>query len=179
MTSLGRGLTLDVIAETVLGIVVAHFDAAGVDLPERRYVAAGDPSAIAWDCDQLCVALRGIGWGPAEDSAPSSPQVGAGLSAMGVRHAVLSIQLVRCTPSSGERGTGIPSAEVVHAAGLQFARDGGLLSQALVTACSRTGGLVGPGGAATVQAGALTPLGPEGGKHAWDAALAITAMDLA
>lgn len=165
----------------VLKTVEEHFAAAEVSLPDRRYLAAGNPSLVAWDCEQLVVGLSGIGWGAAPDTAPISVKPSAHMSVAGVRHAVFSIQLVRCTPTvsdeEAEMNTPYPAAEEIHAAGVAFMRDAGLISQALVEMVSRLQQGLDRSGIA--QAGVVNTLGPEGGHHAVEATLAITSALLA
>jgi hypothetical protein len=169
------------LALKVLATVEEHFAAGGIALPDRRYVAAGNPSLVAWDCEQLVVGLSGIGWGAAPDAAPISVKPAAHMSVAGVRHAVFSIQLVRCTPAvsdvAAESGQPYPEAEEIHAAGIAFIKDAGLISQALVEMVSRLGQGLDRSGIA--QAGVVNTLGPEGGHHAVEATLAITSALLA
>lgn len=172
---LGQRLAIDTLAPALLTIVEDHFAAASVELPERRYVAAGDPGQIAWDCAQLVVSLRGIGWGPAEDAAPPSPQI-AQMTVFGVRHAVFSISLIRCTPTQPARGSAFPSVEDIHEAGIAFMKDAGLLSQSLVAAASNLHVDLPEG--SDVQAGVITPLGPTGGFHGMEAIFSVTSADL-
>lgn len=179
--SSGERIYVAELAEKVLAVVEAHFAAAGVPLPDRRYLAAGNPSLVAWDCEQLVVGLSGIGWGAAPDAAPISVKPSAHMSVAGVRHAVLSIQLVRCTPTvsdaDAEMSKPYPDAEEIHAAGIAFMKDAGLISQAMVEMVSRLQQGLDRSGIA--QAGVVNTLGPEGGYHAVEATLAITSALLA
>lgn len=175
--SLGKGIAVASIAETLLAVMEEHFAAAAVALPERRYVVAGDPLSIAWDCEQLVVGMTGIGWGQAEDRSSLSGKVAAQTSVVAVRHVIFSIQLVRCTPSKGSgRTNALPEVADMHAAGLAYMRDAGLISQALVTACARLRAGLDLDGMALP--GAVNPLGPDGGFHAVDASIAITSGNL-
>lgn len=176
MTTAGKALTIRGMAESILGSIVDHYAAAAVTLPARQYVAPGDPTQIAWDCEQLVVAIQGIGWGQAPDAGVPTPRIGAPVSALAMRHAIYVVQLVRCTPTEGDPDSGIPEASAIHAAGLEFMTDMGLMSQALMVACAtlRTGldktGLV--------QPGAVNPDGPSGAFHGMSAQIAITAGEL-
>lgn len=175
----GRRVTLREISEALLAAVVDHFTAAGVALPERRYIAPGDPGQVAWDCEQLFVAIQGVGWGqaPSESTEAANVNIGSPVRALAIRHAVLVVSLVRCTPSEGDLDTGMPDVADIHAAGLAFMDDMGLLSQALLEACTRIRpGLPKP---ALVEPGAVTPEGPSGAYHGMTAPLAITVGDLA
>ena len=176
--SLGKGLDLAQLAVDFLAAVESHFASADVDLPERRIVVAGNPALVAWDCDQLTVGLSGIGWGQAPDLAATSVKPGAQISAVGLRHAILSVQLVRCTPSAGTgRGNVTPNADQIHEAGLAFFKDAGLLSQAVMRYTSRLRQQVDKN-SGMIQAGAVQPLGPEGKYHANECSIAITAGNL-
>lgn len=178
-TTLGKRIYVAELAQKVLDGVVAHFEAASVELPDRRYVAPGNPQLIAWDCEQLVVALTGIGWGASPESAGGSVKPGSQMSVQGVRHAVFSIQLVRCTPVSTSTRTPWPPPEEIQAAGEKFMRDAGILSQALVTMVAELRESLTPDRSGLVEAGALTSLGPEGQHHGMEATLAITSLMLA
>ncbi len=161
MTAAGLGLDVAGIADLLLTRTVAHFAEAGVELPERRLLAPGNPAEIAWDQPMLLVALASIGLGNSPGGAGSGVlRQGAGISAMGLRHAVYSVTLTRCDPAPGRDGRP-PSVEVLRTAALGLMRDGGLLSQALVNVCADVAtGL--PQGS-LVQAGEVQTSGPSGG----------------
>ena len=93
-----NGLDVAGTGQRIKDWVVARFEESNQPLPERRYCAPGDPRSIAWDCEQFVVALGGIGWGQALDESSSSARTGSPVSVMGMRHAVYTLQLVRCTP---------------------------------------------------------------------------------
>lgn len=178
--SLGKGLDIAGVAQDLLDHVIRHWERAtpgtAVPLPERRLVAPGDPRTIAWDCEQLTISLEGIGFGPAVDiSASPSPRAGISLSVNSLRHAVLTVSVVRCTPQGGEDGTP-PSMGALHAAGLTYLRDCGLLSQAVVTFAGIMRAELDD--TESVQCGAVTPFGPSGGFHSADCAMAITTPTL-
>lgn len=170
----GQAISVQGLAQKTLAAVVDHYTMAGAGstLPERRAVVAGDPRGIAWDCEQLTVTLAGVGWGPAVDTTVLSPQTAAQTSVMALRHVVLAVTLVRCTPAPGRDGQP-PSIQALEAAGLQFMRDAGLLSQALVELCSKLKD--GLPREARAQPGIVDPVGPEGGFHGLETSLAITA----
>lgn len=176
MTAPGQGLDLVGVAGDMLDVVVAQFEAAGHPLPERRYVAPGDPGEVAWDCEQFVITLDGIGWGQAVDDSQPSPRAGTPVSVMGLRHAVFSLSLVRCTPTPPPRAS-LPTVEAVHEAGLVFLRDAGLLSQALLNMAVNLGRALRNEG--SVQAGAVETAGPSGGYHGLQGSLAITVGALA
>lgn len=177
-SSLGKRLNTVELAESFYQGVVDHFEAAGVALPTRQYIAAGDPNQVAWDCEQFVVSLGGIGWGPAPDVNVLSPQLNAQASAVSLRHIVITFQIVRCTPGPGARGQA-PDPAAIHANGIQSFRDAGLLSQALVTACTRVRTVLGvPANSGLVQSGAVDPAGPEGQYVGVTSTVAITAAEL-
>ncbi len=161
MTAAGLGLDIASIGDLILTKVVAHFDAADTALPERRLLAPGSPAEIAWDCPMLLVCLASIGLGNSPGGAGSGTQrQGAGISAMGLRHAVFSVTLTRCDPAPDNRGNP-PSVEVLREAALGLMRDAGLLSQALVNICTEVAGGLPRG--SLVQAGDVQTSGPSGG----------------
>lgn len=171
MSSFGKGLDLVTEAELLLDTVIDHFSAAAVALPERQHLVAGDPREFAWDCEQLTVSLQGIGWGPATDASSPTPRTGKPASVLSVRHAVLAVTLVRCTPMMGDQGDP-PPAEALDVAGRGFMRDAGLMSQALVTYVSRATARLDR--VASVEAGVVEPLGPSSTHHGIEAVLAVT-----
>ena len=173
MTTAGLGLDITAEAEALLAAVVNHFQSAAVALPSRQHLVAGDPRNFAWDCEQLTVSMQGIGWGPATSAAPASPRTGAPASVTSVRHVVLLVTLVRCTPQMSDGAEPEPpSADALDAAGREFMRDAGLLSQAIARyvsdATSRLDRV------ASVEAGVVEPLGPSAEFHGLEASLAIT-----
>jgi hypothetical protein len=177
MTSVGKRLSIQEMAESILGAIVDHYAAAPATLPARQYIAPGDPTQIAWDCEQLVVSVQGIGWGQAPSAGQSpSPKIGAQVSATALRHVIFDVALVRCTPSDGDAVTGLPDPADIHAAGLEFMRDMGLMSQALVTACAAV--RAGLDRSALVEPGAVNPAGPSGAFHGMSAQIAVTAGTL-
>lgn len=182
MSTLGRGIAVKALARSVLAAVETHWQNApqALPLPERRFVAPGDPSSQAWDCEQLVVSLTGIGFGPAQDAAPPvTPRAGSPTSIMSIRHAVFDIALVRCLPGPTGRAATPPTVDVLNAAGEQFMVDAGMLSQALVWWASRTQRDVLPGdGASSVQLGVITPGEAAGAFVGMSAAAIVTCAAL-
>lgn len=173
--TLGQGLDITSEAAVLLATVAEHFAAAAVPLPDRQCLVAGDPRQFAWDCEQLTVSLQGIGWGPASSAATTAPRTGSPASVMATRHAVLAVTLVRCTPQMAEDGSP-PSADELDAAGREFMRDAGLLSQAIVTYVSSATRRLDR--VASVEAGVVEPVGPSATHHGLEAQLAITVGSL-
>lgn len=94
-------------------------------LPDRRYVAPGEPRTVAWDCSagQVTVALEGSPLGRSQELAgrpAQSPNRNA--AAMYVRQANYELQIVRPTPGPGGSGQP-PSTEALYAAGLSMLED--------------------------------------------------------
>lgn len=178
--SFGKGLDVAGTAQELLDHVVAHYAAAtpgsAEPLPTRRIIAPGDPQTVAWDCEQLIVSLAGVGFGPAVDAAPApSPRAGLPLAAQALRHAVIAIDLVRCTPSGDNNGNP-PAADAINTSGLIFMRDCGMLSQAVVTFAGILRSRLPD--TSSVQCGVVAPFGPSGGFHAAEVTIAITVAEL-
>lgn len=181
MSTLGRGIAVRTLALNILNAVETHWlNSAAAPLPDRRYVAAGDPGSQPWDCEQLVVALTGIGFGPAQDAAPPvTPRAGTPASIMTVRHAVFNIALVRCAPVPTGRAATPPTVEALQAAGEQYMTDAGVLSQALVWWASRTQKNLLPGdGASSVQLGVIEPDETSGGFVGMAGAAIVTCAAL-
>lgn len=171
---IGQALNIATLGSQLLAAVEQHFAPTDNPLPERRGIVPGEPRTIAWDCEQLTVSLVGIGWGQALDAASPSPQAGGSAKALSLRHAVLAVTLVRCTPSPTRNGP--PTMEKLNAAGLGFLRDAGMLSQAVAEFVTRLRQGLGP--ESLVQPGAVEPVGPSGGFQGLECTLAITAAKL-
>jgi hypothetical protein len=168
----GQYIDVPSIAQAVLIGVAAHFSDAGVELPDRQVIAPGEPRTVAWDCNAVMVTLGGIVWGQAPGAGGGARQTGNPIS-VGVRHAVISVQIVRCaTDSDGD----IPDAEKLTDEGLIFMKDAALLAEALIALCRRGGALARAGSAVP---GDVIPLGPDGGFAAVEGGLSVTAKDLA
>jgi hypothetical protein len=116
-------------AEAILAAVVAWYadEAHGAEpLPERRYVAAGDPRAVAWDCDagQVTVAFASSALQVRQDLAGPITQSpgGRNRSVQMMRSGSFELQVVRPTPQMGYEGEA-PSAEVLSAHGISLLHD--------------------------------------------------------
>jgi hypothetical protein len=161
--ALGQALDVYQLGSSLFQAVVDHFAAHSQaeyrDLPERRYLEAGDSTSIAWDCELFAVSMEGIGVGSSQDSPAPAMAPGRGTSVSAVRFVTLACTLVRCCPTLGENGEFPPVAELA-AAGALFFRDSGLLSQAVVEWASQMRRSLGP--SAEVRLGDVIPAGPEG-----------------
>lgn len=162
-------------AEELLELLVAVAAAEAVDLPPRVYISAGRPENVAWDCEQLVLAmsalepqiafLQGVeelSGTPASSSLPSFPT------------ALLGISLVRCHPEPVITRDNVipPSVEAECAAALVSMTDAALLRRFAVEAMK-----VAPGSGVhltAVRAGSVLPGGPEGGFSGTTLALAVT-----
>lgn len=162
---IGNRLNVLEIAQTLRDGVAEHW-AARTDpqvqaLPDRRLLLGGDAALVSWDCEQLTVALQGVGNGQSDDTAATAPQLGAGTSVFNTRHAVFEVLLLRCVATLDDDGNPPPDA-TLEAEGELLLRDAGMLSQALTEIASRVKQrLLEPGGIARV--GQILPVGPEGG----------------
>lgn len=170
----GQAINTASLAGKLLAAVEEHFAGTDNPLPDRRGVVPGESRTIAWDCEQLTVSLDGIGWGQAIDATPTSPQAGGPASVSALRHAVFSIQLVRCTPTRRDGKT--PEMDQLNAAGMVFMRDAGMLSQAVVEFVTQLRQGLDP--TVRVQAGVIEAIGPSGGYHGLACALIVTASRL-
>lgn len=170
----GQGLDVAAIAETILDGINSHYAAAGVELPQRRIIAPGAPELVAWDCPMVIVTCSGIGLGPAPGVKNGAQRTGNPISAMGVRHAIFAVQIVRKTPEATQGGLRPPDVAKLTKAGLAHMRDMGLLSQALVEVCSTIDQQLRKLPDALVQPGAVDSVGPEGGMAGVQGSLAVT-----
>lgn len=180
MSTIGRGVAVRALALDLMAVIESHWaQSMATPLPARRYVAPGDPGSQVWDCEQLVISLAGVGFGPAEDSGPTSPRAGGPASVMSVRHAVFNVALVRCMPTPTGRNATAPSMEALQDAGEQFMQDAGVLSQALVRWGSRTQKSLQPGdGTASVRLGVIETGEASGGFVGLTALAAVTCANL-
>jgi len=183
VTTLGRWVDVLGACQTVQAAIQAQFEAAGVELPDRQYIAAGAPGDEAWDCEQLVVALQGIAWGVAEEAYAQAVQSGTNMSAQSMRHAVIEVSLVRAITVTSQRN-GQPEVEDMNADGVRFLLDCGVLSQGMVVAASNlhdvgmdTISPVFPGGV-VARPGIVDPVGPSGGFVGATATIYVSVMDL-
>jgi hypothetical protein len=188
------------VAQMLLDGVVSHYADAGEPLPSRRYVAAGGAREVAYDCEQVTVALSGIGWGPSPDRSQGSQRTGTPMAALALRHAVFAVAVVRKDVDSQaadvadvwdpEADARFPSAEVMNRLGLRHMRDAALVSQALLNTATEVRNLprlrqvgreltVNPAASdRLVQPGLVESLGPAGGYVSVEAAFTVTVPDV-
>lgn len=179
MSMPGQGIAVRALANGILDAVVSHWGGVAAPLPDRRYVAFGDPASVPWDCEQLVISLAGVGFGPAQDAAPPvTPRAGTPASIMSVRHAVFNIALVRCIPGPTGRNATPPTVAVLQEAGDRFMTDAGMLSQALVRWGARLFKALPNDGASSVQLGVIEPGEASGGHVALTGAAIVTCAAL-
>lgn len=82
--------------QSVLDGIAQTFGQAGVDLPERQYTTFGE---AAHDCQQVTVGFEQMYLGPPGDQAQTPQKCTA------PRTVVLLVEIVRCIPVLGTRGT--------------------------------------------------------------------------
>jgi hypothetical protein len=175
MTTAVTPLVLAPTAQGLLDWVETSYANASRALPERKVIVPGAPGVIAWDCEQLTVALASITTGGTVASVNILPQIGSGAGVGLLRQATWSIQVVRCSATTADDGAP-PSVAELDAAAMTQLDDAGMLSQALVNLVSaqlRPEWLP-PG--AVVNAGQVATLGPEGGFQAVEATVTLSAM---
>lgn len=117
----GEGADVEILPaylQLVLDKVVGTFEQAGIELPERRYIAYGD---VAADCEQLTVQFQQL-----YDGSPGG-NPNAVQQCDGPRSVVMVVELFRCVPTTaGPRG-GPPSPEAMDASTVIFLKDAWLL----------------------------------------------------
>jgi hypothetical protein len=164
------------IARGLLTEVVNHYADAAVALPERRCLVPGAPGAVAWDCEQVTLALAQLSVDTGGNQASLLPMAGSAAGVMLTRLATFAIQVVRCSPVSDDEGTP-PAPELLETAALTAYDDVGMLSQLLVEVAALVPGTRSwlPIGS-RVNAGQVASLGPEGGMQAVEATVTVSAM---
>lgn len=112
--------TLVVRLNGILDVVVQTFAQAGVSLPERRFVTAGQ---TAHDCEQVSVSFVQLNLG-----VPGDPGNEA-VRCDGPRSVLVSVEVVRCIPTANAR-TGTVSVDAIDAASEMQLVDAWLLMEA-------------------------------------------------
>jgi hypothetical protein len=183
VTTLGRWIDVLGAVQIVQAAVLRQFEACGVELPDRQYIAAGLPAEEAWDCEQLVVACQGVAWGVAEEAYQQTVQSGTGMSVQGTRHAVIEVSLVRGITTTNQGRNGQPSVEDMNADGVRFMMDCGIMSQGMIiaasdlaadgikTAATFPNGLV-------ARPGIIDPIGPSGGYVGVNSTMYVSLTDL-
>lgn len=159
-------------AQAILAATVAYYAAHENDtdrparpLPARRYVAAGDPRAVAWDCDegQVTVAFSSSPLQVRQDLAGPITQSpgGRNRSVQLMRSGNFELQIVRPSPAMGYDGQA-PGADVLSLHGIALLEDVSHIV-AMVNAAQRSGDLLPEGHKpAPAQVPIIEVLGPTG-----------------
>ncbi len=156
----GHRLSLADLGQLVFDTIVAQFAAAGVELPDRKVMVPGAPEQVAWDCEALILTLSGVGPGTSPSRPAPVRSVGSQFGATVLKHAVWTVQLVRCDPKPNSRG-GPPTVAALNSAAQALWVDAGLLAHALDQVGSDLTRKLPPG--TQVEVNAVSPAGPEGG----------------
>lgn len=114
------------LCERVRDAVIDGFANAGVDLPERRYVANGQQQ-VAYDCEQMTVAHQ-------ISQGHTGSVVNLGLSANpraaehSLRAALIVVSIVRCGPKPTSTGQRLipPTVEAEESSAAEIYADGQL-----------------------------------------------------
>jgi hypothetical protein len=144
--------------------------AAPVELPARRFVAAGAPREVPWDTNagQVTVAMDRLiaALDPTAAIPPArSPRRDPANTGRVQRSASLEVQIVRCVPLPPDP-LSVPPPEALDSLGATLTADAGHLMSALVDAV-RGGILLREHvGQANVAVGDVVTLGPLGGTAA-------------
>ena len=156
-------------AQRLMLAVEDHFGAAGVALPERRYLLAGNAAGAAWDDEQVTVSLNGVWPGPsaAQQSAQATAAHQAGTV---LPRAVYEIRILRCWPTVDDSGEP-PTPEAITQASMVLMRDAGLILTALYAyaAADRGNG--------TMSVGEIQPLGPDGGLCGYAVVITLSPVE--
>ena len=147
------GINPGPLAARLMATVLATYEKAGVELPERQYLAPG-PLA-AWDGPHLAVTLTGTLPGTSDTSARPGGLPGKGVGSMSIPRATYDARVLRCIPTLDDDGNA-PTAEELTEATETLLRDLGLLLDAAYAWAAKENPNV------TVTVGQATPLGPEG-----------------
>jgi hypothetical protein len=160
----------EAVAQALLDGVLAYFaDPQQVgpgypELPLRRYVAGGDPRAVAWDdtAGQVTVTLGRILLGLNATTPPQPirvPRTDPANAGRYQRTAAYEVQIVRCAPA-------LAGPDVLDAHGAQVTADAGHLIRAVLDV-ARSGALTRvPVAEAGITVEDLITLGPSGGAAA-------------
>ena len=150
-------INLGALARRCLDAVVAHHDEHGWHLPERRYLAAGEPTAVAADDEHLAVMVEKMLPGVSPNSQRQTVQ-SKGAGAVLLPRVTLVIRLMRCIPVADEHGA--PPAEEIDEGSTALFTDVGRVLSSLYAWCRSEDG---PMLNAQVSFGEVMSLGPAGG----------------
>lgn len=140
------------VARQVLDLVAAALDATPAGAPDRRYVSDGP--LVAWDCEQLVVAVEGT----VSHDGDLMVETPGPVNCLVMRAATLGVWIVRCAPTVEDDGTPPPADDIDANAAVMLA-DPTVMLDAIVTAY-QAGELAGAFGLALLG---WDGVGPEGG----------------
>jgi len=147
------------VAQRMLTGIIAHFDAQGWDLPQRRYVAAGSPTILAADDEHLAVALASMQSGTGGGTAAVG-NLSRAAGTQGPPRATVTARLMRCVSTIDDTGEP-PTAGELHADGVRLLADPGRLLDALFA--WRRAELEAMNPNPLVEIGTVEVIGPMGG----------------
>ena len=139
------------VASDVLAEVVEALESVGNGAPDRRYV--NDGQLVAWDCEQVTVAVESIHGHTGNLFEASGAQ-----DCLVMRAAVVSVWIVRCSPVLDDSGTPPPVSEIEASA--RVALSDPLVVVNAITDAYRAGRITGSRGLAFLDG---TTAGPDGG----------------
>lgn len=116
-------------AQRILDYVPTYFDDRGWDLPERRYLANGNPMVVAMDDAHFVVGLENTRPGVNEASGRSGI-LSKGVGAAMVPRASYVVRVMRCVATVSDQGD-LPTAAAITADGQRLLQDPGRLLTAL------------------------------------------------
>lgn len=146
------------VANHVLAELVDRLTIAGIDVPTRRYIHAGE---IAHDfAGQDCVEALVVSWGGTFQGQPGAEGGASPMRCAVPTTASYTIALLRCVPTMDSMGNP-PSAAQLQDSGEEILTDGMALAVAIIDA-QLDGDLV-PIPCSLVGLGDVSPVGPQGG----------------
>lgn len=146
------------IANHIMAELVDRLSTAGISVPYRRYIHAGE---IAHDfAGEECVEALVISWGGSFQGQPGSETSGTPMKCAVPLSAGFTVALLRCVPILDTRGDP-PSQAALQDSGVDILTDAMTLPAVIVDA-QLDGDLV-PIGCSLVGLGDVSPIGPQGG----------------
>lgn len=145
------------IANHMLAEIVQRLTAAGIPVPTRRYIHAGEIAHdfAGGDCAEALV----VSWGGSFQGQPGAESSGSPMKCAVPLSAGFTIALLRCVPTLNSHGDP-PSADALQDAGVDILTDAMTLPAVIVDA-QLDGELV-PIGCSLVGLGDVSPIGPTG-----------------
>lgn len=144
-------------AKALQAAIVDYYEANGLELPARRYIAVGLP---AYDCELFAVSIDRI-FAHSGDINIETPVATAAHPGLLMRAGTFSCTLVRCVPAPDDNGNP-PPAEAEEAAALAVYADQQLMENGIIESYN-AGLLVTCNGLTIVEWLPVTPSGLLGG----------------